>query len=174
MKKILLSLVSTLMIFSSVLADPWEDLTEEQAQHVIEHLTQHPFILDYCDCCDTDEVYLMKVLSTRIEVCSYNEEKVSIIAKVIKIGKLEVTDGTPSAYRTEVVEDAEIEDFIITMNYTFTYSECGQWAVPLFKEVAYDRNHVCKGATRFPSPFDNEKTLQDAQYIEWFVQNIGE
>lgn len=174
MKKILLILVSIVMIFSSVIADPWEDLTKEQARQVIEHLTQHPFILDYCDCCDTEDVYLMKVLSTKVEVCSYDEEKVSVVAEVIKLGKLEVNDGTPSVYRTAVVEDAEVEQLIITMNYTFAYSECGQWAVPLFKEVAYDRNHVCKGATRFPSPFDNEKTLQDVQYIEWFAENIGE
>lgn len=174
MKKILLTLVSLLMIFSSAIADPWEDLTQEQAEQVIEHLEQHPFILDYCDCCNTSEVYLMKVLSTKIEKCSYNDEKVSVIAQVIKLGKLEVNDGSPSVYRTEAVDDAEVEEFMITMNYTFTYSECGQWAVPFFKEVAYTRNHVCNGATRFPSPFDNEKTLQDVQYIEWFVENIGE
>lgn len=172
MKKLLFVLLS-MATLTTVTADPWEDVTQEQAEQVQAHLKLHPFILDYCDCCGDGEVYLMKVLSTKIVECSYNSEKKTVVAEVVKLGKLETYDGSPSAYRTEAVNDAEVEEFIITMNYTFTYSECGQWAVPFFKEVPYEQNHVCNGATRFPSPFDN-KALEDVQYIEWFVENIGE
>ena len=173
MKKLFFVLLS-MSIVAFATADPWEDVTQEQAEQIVEHLEEHPFILDYCDCCGSSDVYLMKVVGTEIVECSYDSEKKSVIATVVKIGKLEVSDGIPSAYRTESVDDAEVESLIVTMNYTFVYSACGQWAVPFFKEVADERNHVCAGATRFPSPFDNEETLEDVQYLEWFVENIGE
>jgi hypothetical protein len=172
MKKLFFVLLS-MVIVTFATADPWEDVTQEQAEQIVNHLKLHPYILDYCDCCGSGEVYLMKVLSTEIIQCSYDEEKKTVVAEVLKMGKLEVYDGSPSAYRTEAVEEAEVESFVISMNYTFVYSACGQWAVPFFKEVADERNHICNGATRFPSPFDNEIVLDDPLYIEWFVENIG-
>ena len=148
-------------------ADPWEDLTEKQANAVTKFLAKNPFILDYCDCCESGDVYLMKVVRTKIVPCSYNEAKKTVVAEVVRIGKLEVAEGgVPSAYRTTAVSEPP-QDFIITMNYTFVYSKRDKWAVPFFKAVDYDQNHICKGATRFPNPFDNND-IKDEDYQKWF------
>ncbi len=173
MKKLFFVLLS-MATLTAATADPWEDLTQEQAEAVIQHLEMHPFILDYCDCCGSGDVHLMKVISARIVECAYDSEKKSVIAQVVKIGKLEVSDGTPSAYNVQGAENDMPEELIISMNYTFVYSTCGQWAVPFFKEVPYEQNHVCHGATRFPSPFENKVLEDDALYLEWFVENIGD
>lgn len=165
MKK-LLFLAFSFLILSPLKADPWEDLTQKQAEAVVKFLKKNPFILDYCDCCGEGDVYLMKVVSTKIVECSYNSAKKTVVAEVVKIGKLETNDGVPSAYRTQSMQSAP-ESYIVTMNYTFVYSKRDKWATPLFKEVAYDQNHVCKGATRFPNPFDNND-IKDADYRKWF------
>ncbi len=166
MKKILIFCVA--MCFWLVAkADPWEDLTDKQAKAVVRFLQKNPFILDYCDCCGSGDVYLMKVVSTKIIPCSYNEAKKTVVAEVVRIGKLEVTEGgVPSAYRTTALAETQ-KDFIITMNYTFVYGKRDKWAVPLFKEVAYDQEHICKGATRFPNPFENND-IKDEDYKKWF------
>lgn len=165
MKKVLIFVIA-IFSFSLLKADPWEDLTDKQAKSVVKFLEKNPFILDYCDCCETDEVYLMKVVSTKIVPCSYDETKKTVIAQVVRIGKLEVNGGVPSAYRTTALAE-NIESFTITMNYTFVFSKRDKWAVPLFKEVAYEQDHICKGATRFPNPFENND-IKDESYKKWF------
>jgi hypothetical protein len=166
MKKYLFLMLCTFLAFQ-VSADPWEDLTEKEAKAVVKFLKTNPYILDYCDCCGSGDVYLMKVVSTEIVPCSYAEGKKSVIAKVVPLGKLETdADGTPSAYRVEKMSDA-VEELIVTMNYTFVLDKKNKWAVPFFKVVPYSQNHVCKGATRFPNPADNPN-IKDTGYKAWF------
>lgn len=147
-------------------ADPWDNLTEAQANAVVEYLKDNPFILDYCDCCDDSDVYLLKVLSMDIVPCEWDTEQKSVRVQAVRIGQLERTGAYPSAYRTEAMY--ENVEYTIEMNYTFVYSECGQWAVPFFKEVSYTNNHVCVGATRFPNPSENN--IQDEHYKAWFME----
>lgn len=171
MKKLFFMLLS-MSILTAVTADPWEDVTQEQAEAIVKHLEMHPYILDYCDCCGEGDVHLLRVVSTQIVECSYDAEKKTVLAQVVSMGKLQRSGGSPSAYNVEAVEDDMPYELVVSLNYTFVYSACGQWAVPLFKEVHDERNHVCNGATRFPSPFDNEVVLDDPSYIEWFVENV--
>jgi len=148
-------------------ADPWDNLTEEQANEVVSYLKENPFILDYCDCCDAGDVILMKVNDVEIIPCEWDANYKSVKVYATQIGKLERNGSYPSAFRVEHLEE-DIE-YIITMNYTFVYSECGKWAVPFFKEVEYDNKHVCCGATRFPDPSDNPG-IMDQEYYTWFEQ----
>lgn len=149
-------------------ADAWDNLSYEQAEDVIGYLENNPFFLDYCDCCDDGDVILMKYLDAEIIPCEWDSEYKSVLVYAVKIGKLERNGSYPSAYRVETMN--EETEYIITMNYTFVYSECGNWAVPFFKEVAYSNEHVCCGATRFPSPSDNPG-IKDSEYIAWFNRN---
>ena len=167
MKNVFLLFVATLFI-TNAKADPWDNLTQVQAEEVVEHLKTNPFILDYCDCCDGSETYLLKVLKTEIVTCNWDSEYKSVQVTAIKIGQLERGETGPvSAYRVKGME--EETTYTIYMNYTFVYSECGNWAVPFFKEVEYDNYgaHVCTGATRFPNPEDNQE-ITDKEYIQWF------
>ena len=150
-------------------ADPWEDVTEKQAASIVKFLKKNPFILDYCDCCDEGDVYLLKVVSTKIVPCSHDETKKTVIANVLRIAKLETgKDGTPTAYRAKTCAEPE-QEFIISMNYTFVFSKRDKWAVPFFKEIPYEQDHVCKGATRYPNPAENEN-IKDAEYKKWFAK----
>jgi hypothetical protein len=169
MKKITLSFVAVIT-FLAAKADPWDDLTESQAKAVVAFLKKNPFVLDYCDCCDNTEVMLIKIVDPEVVPCDWNPEKFSVRALSWTIGKLEVNDGIPSAYRA--VGDLVPTNYIVSMNYTFVYSKSKKWAVPLFKEVAYDRDHVCKGATKFPNPKENPE-ITDADYIAWYAKNIA-
>lgn len=167
MKKLLLLFVATLFI-TTAKADPWDNLTQAQAEQVVEYLKENPFILDYCDCCDGSDTYLLKVLRSEIVPCEWDNEYKSVKVIAAKIGKLERdATGPVSAYRVEGMN--ELTNYTIYMNYTFVYSECGNWAVPFFKEIDYGQEHICTGATRFPNPADN-KEITDTEYIKWFEQ----
>lgn len=166
MKKIILLIFSLLLIFQAK-ADPWDNLTYKQAVQVSDYLKENPFILDYCDCCDAGDVVLLKVIETEIVPCEWDAGSKSVKVTAKKIGKLKRNGSYPSAYRIENMN--EETEYIITMNYTFVYSECGKWAVPFFKVVDYDNEHVCCGATRFPDPKDNPGIV-DQDYIAWFEE----
>jgi hypothetical protein len=169
MKKLLL-FCSVIFATFTAKADPWDDLTVTQAKAVVAFLKKNPFVLDYCDCCENPEVSLIKIVKAEIIPCEWNPQKVSVRALSWTIGKLEVYSDTPSAYRTQ--PQMTPTDYLITMNYTFVYSKAGKWAVPFFKEVPYDRDHVCKGATNFPNPKDNPG-ITDLDYIKWYKKKIG-
>jgi hypothetical protein len=167
MKNLLLLFAATLFI-TTVKADPWDNLTQAQAEEVVEHLNENPFILDYCDCCDGDATYLLKVVKSEIVTCDWDADYKSVKVTATKIGQLERgSTGPVSAYRVKGMD--EETTYTIYMNYTFVYSACGNWAVPFFKEVEYNNygEHVCAGATRFPNPEDN-KEITDEEYIKWF------
>jgi hypothetical protein len=167
MKKLFLLFVATLFI-TNAKADPWDNLTQAQAQAVVQHLKTNPFILDYCDCCDGSETYLLKVLKTEIVPCEWDENYKSVKVTAVKIGQLE-REATGPATAYNVVGMNELTSYTIYMNYTFVYSACGNWAVPFFKEVPYNDTNdtICMGATRFPNPADNTE-ITDAEYIKWF------
>jgi hypothetical protein len=164
MKKFLFLCMITLSL-TKAYADPWDNLTVEQATEVIKYLNENPFILDYCDCCDSSKVYLLKVVSSAIVPCEWDNEQKSVKVQAIRIGQLERTVCYPSAYHTKAMN--ENVEYTIQMNYTFVYSDCGKWAVPFFKVISYSCNHICAGATRFPDPHENND-IRDQEYIKWF------
>lgn len=163
--KTIIIIFSMFLLSTNLKADPWDNLSYEQANAVVYFLKENPFILDYCDCCDEGDVILMKVIEAEIVPCEWDASSKSVKVKAIQIGRLERNGSYPSAYRTEYMN--EEHEYIITMNYTFVYSECGNWAVPFFKVVEYKNEHVCCGATRFPNPTHNEG-IKDQDYIAWF------
>ena len=62
----------------------------------------NPFILDYCDCCDGSETYLLKVLKSEIVTCDWDDNYKSVKVTATKIGKLERgSTGPVSAYRVK-------------------------------------------------------------------------
>ena len=166
MKKTVILIIFCFLLTNAI-ADPWDNLSYEQAVQVSDYLNENPFILEYCDCCDIGDVILMKVVKNEIVPCEWDNSSKSVKVTAIQIGKLERNGSYPSAYRVEYM-NRETE-YIITMNYTFVYSDCGKWAVPFFKLVDYDNEHVCCGATRFPDP-DHNAGIKDQDYIEWFKE----
>ncbi|MDX1908714.1 MAG: hypothetical protein SF053_16880 [Bacteroidia bacterium] len=154
----------------SVTADPWEDLDTRQAEIVSKYLKLHPFILDYCDCCSEGEVYLMRVVDTRTVPCSYNTAKFSIIATVVRIAKMDrEASGLPIPTNVTPLE-GEPEEFIVSLNYTYVYSKPDKMAVPFYKLVPYELDHVCQLSARYPKP-SGSNDIQDTAYQRWFKKN---
>jgi hypothetical protein len=170
--KLLLSLLLAVGFSLGANADAWDDLTKEQATALAAFLKKNPYVIDYCDCCDPGDTYLMKVISTEIVTCEWNPEKFSVKAEVIKIAKLEHTDVGLNEHTAAPLGEAG--KATIYMNYTFGYDKVKKWAVPLFKLVSYeaDRNHICKGGTNFPQPTNNSGKELDAGYTKWYSKAI--
>lgn len=159
-------------------ADPWDNMTLEQAERVQEYLALNPYLLDYCDCCDFEgeyatEVYLMEVLSTEIVTCEWNPQYFSVKANVERIAKIPYkADGpdveAPLAYTSE-------DEIIITMNYAWGYNEKAAKAAPLYTIIPYDvygelelTSGYCREFTSFPSP----AIIENTAYTNWYKRRF--
>jgi hypothetical protein len=168
--------IITLLTFTTsfqALADAWDDLTMPQAKAVTKFLKKNPWIIDYCDCCDPGDTYLLLVASSEIVPCSWAPEKFSVKVKVTRIAKLDVTDSGINEYNASPLNN--LTDYVVYMNYTFAYDKTNKWAVPLFKLVPYDadRNHICKGATKYPQPVNTDGKELSKEYTKWYSKRIA-
>ncbi len=153
----------------NLLADPWEDINEQQAKQVKKYLAKNPIILDYCDCCSDSEIYLLRVLKSDIIPCDYNSKKKSVKVKAIRIGQL---DSKVRASAYNVIGMNDTVEYTISINYTFVYTEDGRWAVPFSDIIPYRlKNEGCEGATSFPDPLHN-KEIKDTFYINWYQKYV--
>lgn len=163
MKQILILL--TVLISFTLQADPWEDISKDQAKQIVKYLKKYPIVLDYCDCCDDSKDFLLRILETNIVPCSYDEAKKSVKVRAIRIGQLD-RKNKGSAYNVTGLNDTV--DYTISINYTFVYTSDGNWAVPFSDIIPYRlQNEGCKGATYFPDPLHNKK-IKDNFYINWY------
>ena len=169
------TLITFLLLFPIVLwADPWDNLTLQQAEQVCEFLNSDPYLLDYCDCCDYEgeyatEIHLMKVKSTEIITCEWNPEYYSVRANVAilaEIPYIEVGPDTNSAYKYKLKEER-----VITMNYTWAYNKQKEKAAPIYTVIPYDfygetnpDSGYCKAFTSFPNP----KQIKNRKYKKWY------
>ena len=176
MKKILIVLLFLCPTF--LWADPWNNLTFQQAEKVCEFLNSNPYILDYCDCCDYEgefatKVYLMKVKSTEIIDCDWDSEYFSIKAQVEILAEIPyIKEGpdinSPHLYKLE-------KDLIITMNYTWAYNKQEGKAAPLFTIIPYDiygeqklNSGYCRDFTTFPNP----EYIKNQEYEKWYNNRL--
>lgn len=173
MKKLIVALLCLLP--AMVWADPWDDLTLAEANAVVAYLEAEPYVMDYCDCCDATgqfatKIHLMKVVSTEIVACEWNDEKYSVKAQVKVLAEVEYTEDGPDVTSTVIMDDRE-DVLTLTMNYSWVYhEEAGKFA-PLYTAVPYDNygeqamdKGVCREFMDMPSP----KVVADKAYKTWF------
>ncbi|MCD4795056.1 MAG: hypothetical protein K8R54_17625 [Bacteroidales bacterium] len=180
MKKVLIILLLIFPLYAR--ADYWDHLTREEAEEVQAFLSNCPFILDYCDCCDFEgeyatKAYLMKVTSTEIVTCHWDDAYYSVKAKVDIIAELPYSENGLNI--TKPLKNSNKDDLIITMNYTWSYSEKKAKAVPLFFIVSYDYygandedSGLCRNFTDFPNPFKTNDVITDKEYRKWYKKNF--
>lgn len=167
----------TLILFilpTLVWADPWDNLTLEEAQEVQEYLSANPFILDYCDCCDHEgeyaaAVYLMRVTETEIVTCDWNDEYYSIKASVEVLARVPYNDNGLDLAAPKMANFQE--SLIITMNYTWGYSAMHQKSTPLYAIIPYDGknpDHITEGSCRPFTAFPVGKAINDSDYKKWY------
>lgn len=167
-------LVLLLLCPTLLWADPWDNLTLQQAEQVEAFLKTNPYIFDYCDCCDAEgeyatKVYLMKVTSTEIVTCDWNPEYYSVQADVVVLAEIPYTPAGPQMNAPRI---SRSEDGLkITMNYTWGYNAGQRKAAPLYSIVPYDvygeqdpNSGYCRAFTTFPDP----RLIKDQEYTNWY------
>ena len=174
------TLIIILLIFPLYAwADPWDQLTYKEAKDVQAFLNNCPFILDYCDCCKFEgeyaaKVYLMKVISTEIVPCRWDSTYYSVKAKVDIIAELPYSENGLNIEKP--LKNSNKDDLIISVNYTWSYSEEIAMAVPLFCIVLYDHLNdqagSCRDFTNFPNPFKTNDVIIDKEYRKWYKKNF--
>lgn len=175
MKKIALSLFTFGLTFTQIAkADSWDNLTESQAKHVVTFIEKNPFIFDYCDCCGTDqEVYLLYATNPQVVACEWDVSQFSVKVNSERIAKMINTGSGLDNYHTDdVPSEGKIQDYIISMNYTFGFDANQKWAVPFFKLVEYSNEHICVGAVSYPNPKASGSKINHSGYQGWYKKKM--
>lgn len=169
------NLTLILALFSSTVlfADAWDNMSHSQAKSVVHFLKKNPFIIDWCDCCGSDEpAYLIKVDSARIVPCSWDKKQFSVLTHGKRITKFENANIGLDDYHTELLNQ-EVS-YTIFMNYTFVFDSRMKWAVPFYKLIDYSLDGpICFGATNYPNPEDVGVQIEDRDYLRWYAQEIA-
>lgn len=160
----------------AVKADAWDNLTLAEAEMVQKKLNKDPFVFDFCDCCSDAPVYLLKVLSSEIVTCSWDETKYSVKINATRIGKFG-RDGVKVDWTKTIEFDASesrLVDYTIYMNYTFMYKKPSKAALPVAKVVPYHYEHqsFCEGIVEFPNPAKHAIEINDADYQKWYKKRF--
>lgn len=164
MKKIFFLNLCLLFSFN-LMADSWEDMTKSQSKMVFTYLDKNPYVLDYCDCCETIP-YLVKVVDKKLEPSRWEDSLVTIKLTVNTIAKLEVKKtGNVVSFLVHQPEE-NLESFTLSMNYTFGYDLVKHQATPFFNIVSsYKAKYSCSDdlVTRYP----DYKLVRDKRYKKW-------
>lgn len=178
MKSLLFILFISFSTYS--LADAWDNLSYSEAEQVVAYLKENPFVFQYCDCCSSDgeyatRVHLVKVNSTTIEKCDWDQNFYSVHYTFESIVEIRNTENGPdlsilSTDAPEVLSDK------IYMNYTWGYSKNSRLAEPLFNSIHYtyygESPSPCKIPIAYPSPRMLKNFSVDKSYAKWYKKHI--
>jgi hypothetical protein len=163
MKNLLLFLTFSLFVqINFIKADPWDCMSKEEAEELMDYLRDDPYVFDYCDCCadisdPNSEIpmgHLIKIEKMEIVQCSWDETQFSV--KVVK-STVMISGSVKNGEFIEwpiYPEDEQryAEPWMVTLNYTFTL-EKGKKPVRLYKLINYKADEVnCSGIKEFPDP----------------------
>ncbi|MCB0705381.1 MAG: hypothetical protein KDC34_08735 [Saprospiraceae bacterium] len=161
---LLFSLTSTLV------ADPLEDMTFEEAQQVVNHILLDPYILDYCDCCDDAAGYLIEIKELSIEPAEFGHRPYRVRAKGVYLYQLSANgDDTFQLLETE----QRGYDDIIWTNYTFTFDPSDRKAHPVGEVLGFRREGNCNPDAQFPGPDQISLDKINRDYQQWYKTEIG-
>jgi hypothetical protein len=160
--------ISLLILFifavsiETVSADPWDCMTESQANELMTFLKKNPFVVDYCDCCDAVARkydnrkifgHLIKIEKMEIVRCSWDESQfsVNILESTILLSGIIENNKFITAKADYTDLELYNQSWPITLNYTWTY-KAGK-SSRLFENIPYNADDVnCSGLKKFPSP----------------------
>jgi hypothetical protein len=177
MKRLQLLSLLLLLNVSPTFADPWDSLTQEEADTLVHYIKNMPFIMDYCDCCDAageyaSTVHLWKILHSEIVPSGWNQGFLNVNVMAQALAKVNYTD---EGLRPDSLSPPEYtkEEMTLYMNYTWIYSPEKNAAVPLAKVIPYQQSSIpeesgdCRKYTQFPNPFESH-IIQDSSYRSWY------
>jgi hypothetical protein len=152
----------------------------EEAKEVVQHLKEHPFIFDYCDCCSADgeyatEIYFYKVTASKIVECSWDPEKFSVKIEFDIIAGIAHHETGPDLSKIYAPTSDSYNETIF-MNYTWCFEEESKLSQPLFETITYttygEDNEGCKRPFSYPSPSMLKSVGVPRGYKRWYKKNI--
>lgn len=183
------AILAFLYLFShNIYADPWEDLTLDEAEEVKAYLKKNPFILDYCDCCNykgeyAAKVFLRKVRSYKIVPCDWAEGKYSVKTITKRIAQLPYSES--GVDYSNPVKASGLDETSIDMNYTWSFNKDRGAVLPLYSSIDYHQCQArncqgdiqrnigqCRKPTYFPNPFRHPDVIIDSDYKEWYSKTV--
>ena len=163
MKKLLLFLSFLLFThINSVKADDWNCMSKDQAESLVEYLSENPFVINFGDCCyditGEDEEkpmgHLIKIENMDIVPCSYDDTQFSV--RITRSTILMSTYIIGSSFSTANTMAADKEKYAnpwtISLNYCFTLYD---FKIPfrLYEIIEYEAEKInCSGLIDFPPP----------------------
>lgn len=177
--KTLFTLVFTLCLIFNVKADSWDNMTLEEAQAVVAELEIHPYIFDYCDCCEAKgdyatKVYFMRVIEATIVTCSWDAAYYSVQVRSEVLAELKYSKKGVNVKKLKKPSGEPQQ--LLSMNYTWGYDPATQKAVPFFQKITYslytDSRNACKKPFEYPSPNALLKVNGDDAYVNWYAQYV--
>jgi len=158
------------------LADAWDNLTYEEAEAVVFDLERNPYIFDYCDCCSSTgeystTVHLLKVVSTEIITCEWDQDFYSVRAQSIVLAGVFYANDGPDVNQLLVPMEPEMNE-LIYMNYTWTLHPENKMATPFFNVITYnyygEDSQPCKKEFPYPTPAQLKTISDDKDYKNWY------
>lgn len=160
-----LMVLGLVLPFSSVQADSWDCMNRETADRLADFLSEHPYIVDYCDLCDNGisegegqryPLTLLHVTNVRVEVCSWDSDQWSVImdTEPMLIGHLvegfnyKKMSPFPGNFPEEEISFLQ-GNLPASLNYQWTLLE-GQ-AVRLGDAVGYEMQMDSPAISEFPA-----------------------
>ena len=176
-----LTLLVLLFVSTLSFADAWDNLTEEEAANVVNYLNAHPYIFEFCDCCQTDDdeddIYsmeLVKVSNLRVVPCSWDKDYYSVEYDSQRLATLVYKeDGSGMEVLPPPAPGFEEDAPVIYMNYTWAFNPESQLAKPLFESIDYHYvaqygGRSCKEAFDYPTPAELEPAGKFKGYKQWY------
>ncbi len=156
-------------------ADAWDNLTLEEANTVVDELTENPYIFDYCDCCDfsgeySTQVYLIKVVNTQIVTCQWNSVFYTVNIEGTVIAELNF-NGTGLNTKKLIKKPETYSQTTFFMNYTWGFNPESKNASAFFDIIpytTYGEAESCKKEFAYPTPKSVKKVSKDKDYDEWY------
>lgn len=173
---IILALLA-LFFVQTAQADPWDCMSKEDAETLVEFLNKNPFVLEYCDCCDDKTAHIVRIRKMKVVQCHWDETQHSVAAVKYTIAAHGyVEDGEFKQVQQEAdPEDLKLygnaEHYTPTLNYSF--SRQNGKAVHLNTQTGEDRSDDigCEGLKAFPKPKQLKKVKGCWAYRRFYRRN---
>jgi hypothetical protein len=171
------ALIASFIFIQTVKADPWDCMSKEDAETLVEFLNKNPFVMEYCDCCDNQTAHLVRIRKMKIVPCHWDESQYSVAVVRYTIAAMGyVEDGE----FVQVMQEPDPEDLKLygnaeyytpTLNYSFSRQK-GK-AVHLNTQTGEDRSDDvgCEGLKAFPQPKKLKKIKGCWAYRRFYRRN---
>lgn len=164
--------LSTLALLLSIptFADTWDCMTKDEALSIKSYIeSESPYILDYCDCCESSGS-LVFVREVEIIQCEYDSEMYSVQVRGNTLAEFDYApNGVFDDNIYEPMDDQSSFEGLVSLNYTLGLGKSGfaENFSSLIQAETWNGD-PCTDEVFFPSPEAVVYEPFAATYKKWF------